>query len=67
MFQATKKLAVVLIISMSMTQTRKKTILLLKYIMCIDYPVCFKKNQAKMQDILDFCNEINIMTPAYIA
>lgn len=40
---------------------------LLKHILCIYYLLCFKKNQAKIQALLNFNTEINTMTPAYMA
>lgn len=42
-------------------------VLLFKYIPCIYYPVLFKKNQAKVQALLDFDSEVNDMTLAYTA
>lgn len=38
-----------------------------KCIFCIHYLVWFKKDQAKVQTLIDSSNEINAMTLAYIA
>lgn len=40
---------------------------LLKCIPCIHYLVRFKKDQVKVQALIDFDNKINIMTAAYAA
>lgn len=53
--------------SMSIIEINKKAVLLLEYISYIYHPVLFKKNQAKFQVLLDFDNEINIITSAYVA
>lgn len=39
----------------------------LECISCIHYPVWFKKDQAKVQALLDSGNEVNAMTTAYAA
>lgn len=39
----------------------------LKHILCIYYPVWFKKNQAKIRALLDFADEVNAIVPAYMA
>lgn len=41
--------------------------LLLECVACTYYLVQFKKNQVKIQALLDFSSEINIITPTYIA
>lgn len=39
--------------------------LLLKYLSYIYYSMQFKKNQAKIQALLNSGSEVNIITPAY--
>lgn len=39
--------------------------LLFEYISCIYYPLCFKKDQAEVQALLDSNNGVNIMVLAY--
>lgn len=39
----------------------------LKYVLCIYYPIQFKKDQIKMQALLNFGSEVKVMTPAYAA
>lgn len=39
----------------------------LKRTPCIPYPLCFKKDQIKVQALLDFSSEINAMVPNYTA
>lgn len=79
MSQSNKKPATVLAIFISIINAYKKTYiialvfvfnnytLLLKHILCIHYLIWFKKNQAKIQALLDFGSEINVITPAYAA
>lgn len=66
-WQITKKLASVLVISTLITKGRKKIKpdLPLKRIPCIYYPLCFEKNQAKIQVLTNFGSKINVMAPAY--
>lgn len=45
--------------------TSKKVDQLLKCILYIYYMVCLKKNQAKIQILIDFKNNIHIINPAY--
>lgn len=45
----------------------ENSVLLFKRVSCIYHPVRFKKNQAKVQALLDFDSEVNAMTPAYMA
>lgn len=40
---------------------------LLKYMLCIYYLIWFKKDQAKVQSLLDSYNEVNAMILAYAA
>lgn len=42
-------------------------ILLLKYILCIYYLIRFKKEQAKIQALLNFNSEVNIISLVYVA
>lgn len=52
-----------------MIKARKKIDLLppLKCVSCIYYLLRFKKNQAEIPTLIDSGNEINVMTPAYVA
>lgn len=52
-----------------MIEARKEadSAFLLKHIPCIHYPVYFKKNQTKVQALLNFDNKVNAITPAYMA
>lgn len=45
----------------------KNPTLLFNYTFCIYYLICFKKNQANVQALLNFYSEINVITPAYVA
>lgn len=37
----------------------------LAHVRCIYYPVCFRKNQAKVWALIDSKREVNVMTSAY--
>lgn len=37
----------------------------LKHILCIYYPLYFRKDQPKIQALIDFGSKVNAMTPAY--
>lgn len=37
----------------------------LKHVLCIYYPLYFKKDQPKIQALIDFGSKVNAMTPAY--
>lgn len=39
----------------------------LKHVLCIHYLVCFKKDQTKVQALLDSGNNVNTITLAYTA
>lgn len=39
----------------------------LKHISCIYHPACFKKNQAKVHALIDFDDEVNVITLLYAA
>lgn len=38
----------------------------LKQVVCIHHLIWFKKDQAKIQALIDFDSEINTMIPAYV-
>lgn len=38
----------------------------LERVPCIHYPLYFRKDQREIQALIDFGNEINVMTPAYV-
>ena len=38
---------------------------LLKRILCIHYPLQFRKNQYEIQALIDFGSKVNAMTPTY--
>lgn len=40
-------------------------ILLLKYILCIYYPLYFQKIKNNVEVLINFSNEVNAITPAY--
>lgn len=42
------------------------TVLLLKHVLYINYLICFKKDQAKNQALLDLSSKVNIIFLAYI-
>lgn len=44
-----------------------KLFLLLEHILCIDYPIQFKKNQVKVKVLLDFRNKIDAIILVYMA
>lgn len=67
MFQATKKLASVLIVSMSITVASKEANLPLKRMLCIYYIIYFKKNQIEIQALNNSQNEVNVMTLVYVS
>lgn len=48
------------------TPTANDSTLSLQSVLWIYYLVWFKKNQAKIQALIDFDSEINVITPAYI-
>lgn len=39
----------------------------LEYVLCIYHPMRFKKNEVKVQTLLDFGGKINVMTLVYAA
>lgn len=53
----------------SVTKAKKKveTTLLLKRIPCIYYLLCFRKDQTKIQALIDFASEVNAISLAYAA
>lgn len=55
--------------STSRTEAKKeiKLVPLLKHLPCIHYLLYFKKNQTKIQALIDSGTELNIITPAYMA
>lgn len=78
LFRAFKNLVAVLAISISITENCKKTYTivtnpevptisppLLNHMTFIQYLIQFKKNQAKIQTLLDFSSKVNVMTLAY--
>ncbi len=69
MSRSAKKLAAVLATSTSMTEASKEVdpSPLLKRVACIHHPVRFKKNQAKVQTLIDYGSEVNAITLAYAA
>lgn len=52
---------------MSITKADKKADPLLKRVFYIHYPMCFKKDQTKIQVMIDSRSKVNSMTPAYVA
>lgn len=52
-----------------MTKARKefKLVLPLERIPCIHYPLCFKKDHAKIQALINSSSKVNAMAPAYMA
>lgn len=77
LFKILKKRAVVLTISTWIIEAWKKAytssaaeknlLFLLKCLPCIHHLVRFKKDQAKIQPLLDFGSKINVITLAYTA
>lgn len=69
LFQSTKKLAAVLVLSMLITEARKKAdpAVLLKRVLCIYHPMQFKKAKTKVQTLLNSDSNINVMTLVYTA
>lgn len=63
--KTSKKLAVVLVIFMSMTEIKKKTTLSFVYILYIYHSVYFKKDHAKIYALLDYDNKINTIILIY--
>lgn len=53
-------------VAVSIFSAKILALLLLKRVLCIYYPMQFKKNQAKIQTLLDSGSEVNAITPAYI-
>lgn len=51
--------------SIKISTSAAKTFSLLKCVLYIYHPMRFKKNQDNVQGLLDFCNKVNVMTPAY--
>lgn len=70
-----KKLVVIWVISILTIEACKETyavapmfdnsILLLKHILYIYYSMWFKKDQAKIQILIDYNSKVNAMTQAY--
>lgn len=80
-FQVTKQLVMILTIFTSITKAYKQFyiifsaengILLLfdtflfKYVLCIYYFLYLKKDQAEIQALINFGNDVNAIPPAYI-
>lgn len=47
--------------------TLDSSALLLNHVLYIHHSLSFKKDQAKVQALVDFCNQVKAMTPAYTA
>ena len=60
-----KKLVSILATSSSVTQTNKEVTL--KRVPYIYYPLCFRKDTIGVRALVDSGNEINTMTPTYVA
>lgn len=64
-----KKLVSILMTSTSMNKTRKKawTTLSLKHVPCVYYQLYVRKDQAKIQVLINFGCQINAIAPTYVA
>lgn len=52
---------------MPITEAKKKDMVILEKVSYIYYPLCFRKNKKnKMQTLINFYNEVNVMMLAYI-
>ena len=60
-----KKLVLVLATSSSVTETNKDVTL--EWVLCIYYPLRFRKDTAGVRALFDSSSEVNAMTPAYAA
>ena len=61
-----KKLILVLAISASITGASKEAPeIILDQILCIYYPVQFRKNKKTIWALINFNSELNAITPAY--
>lgn len=66
MTEASKEIDPVVALSLE-TPALDNSILSFKYILFIYYPMRFKKNQDEIKALLNFGNEVNVMTPDYTA
>ena len=57
--------AVPAVVSRSASPAPDVNTLPLERVPCIHYPVQFRKDQAKVQTLIDSGSEVNAMTPAY--
>ena len=49
-----------------MTGTSKKPPeVILNWVFCVHYPVQFRKDKETIWALINFANEVNVMTPAY--
>ena len=58
-----KKLVSVLATSSSVIETNKEVTL--KWLPCINYPLCFQKDTTGVRALVDSGSEVNVMTPTY--
>ena len=61
----TKKLVLVLATFLSVTETSKEDNIALQKVLCVYYPIRFKKKEV--QALINLGSEVNTMTPAYTA
>lgn len=64
MIKASIKVGLTMALSLK-ASTLDKSTLLLKQVPYIYHPIWFKKEQAKVQVLLDFSSKVNVITPVY--